>query len=76
MLPQASRSSFPDIMAMMIFKSPIGPGKAGNLGFAVLGRRGLRDGHSLRDSSDPGDWVYTVSVLVGAGFKPAQARAI
>ena len=75
-------------MAMVISKSLVGPRKAGNLRsglgsrdghnlrFAALGRGGPRAGHSLRDSSGPGDRVYAVLVLVGAGFKPAQARAV
>ncbi len=70
MLPQAVWSSFPDIMARMIFKSLVGSRKAGSLGFSALGCG------SLRDSSGPGDRVYAALVLVGAGFKPAQARAV
>ena len=70
MLPQAVWSSFPDIMARMIFKSLVGSRKAGSLGFFALGCG------SLRDSSGPGDRVYAALVLVGAGFKPAQVRAV
>ncbi len=59
MLPQAVQSSFPDNMAMRIFKSLVGSRKTGSLRFAALGRGGPRVGHNLRFAAlgrrGPGD---------------------